>query len=162
GVDGRAGYPSGRVGTAEPRARAQGDEAPAVLSRRAAPEARVTMPPPSRRPCPDDRATTILRGGAPSGAAGTEDVVSPGTWREGWRPTRRELLRTAGGMGAGLPLGGAASCAPDAGGAADAGTSRDPDSASSSPSAVPKRLLVLGGTGFIGPHMVRYAVERGH
>jgi 2'-hydroxyisoflavone reductase len=26
----------------------------------------------------------------------------------------------------------------------------------------PKRLLVLGGTGFIGPHMVRYAVERGH
>jgi len=65
-------------------------------------------------------------------------------------------------MGAGLALGGAASCAPDAGGAADADTSRDPDSASSSPSAVPKRLLVLGGTGFIGPHMVRYAVERGH
>ena len=26
----------------------------------------------------------------------------------------------------------------------------------------PKRLLILGGTGFIGPHMVRYAVERGH
>src|SRR5690606_13576704 len=102
GVDGRAGYPSGRVGTAEPRARAQGDEAPAVLSRRAAPEARVTMPPPSRRPCPDDRATTILRGGAPSGAAGTEDVVSPGTWREGMTPTRREFLRTAGVMGAGL------------------------------------------------------------
>ena len=25
-----------------------------------------------------------------------------------------------------------------------------------------KRLLILGGTGFIGPHMVRYAVERGH
>lgn len=24
------------------------------------------------------------------------------------------------------------------------------------------RILVLGGTGFIGPHMVRYAVERGH
>ena len=31
----------------------------------------------------------------------------------------------------------------------------------SRPSA-PKRLLILGGTGFIGPHMVRYAVERGH
>ena len=29
------------------------------------------------------------------------------------------------------------------------------------PSA-PKRLLILGGTGFIGPHMVRYAVDRGH
>jgi len=26
----------------------------------------------------------------------------------------------------------------------------------------PKRMLILGGTGFIGPHMVRYAVERGH
>jgi 2'-hydroxyisoflavone reductase len=25
-----------------------------------------------------------------------------------------------------------------------------------------KRILILGGTGFIGPHMVRYAVERGH
>jgi 2'-hydroxyisoflavone reductase len=24
------------------------------------------------------------------------------------------------------------------------------------------KLLILGGTGFIGPHMVRYAVERGH
>jgi len=28
--------------------------------------------------------------------------------------------------------------------------------------ASPKRILILGGTGFIGPHMVRYAVERGH
>jgi 2'-hydroxyisoflavone reductase len=27
---------------------------------------------------------------------------------------------------------------------------------------VPKRILILGGTGFIGPHMVRYAVARGH
>jgi 2'-hydroxyisoflavone reductase len=26
----------------------------------------------------------------------------------------------------------------------------------------PLRILILGGTGFIGPHMVRYAVERGH
>jgi 2'-hydroxyisoflavone reductase len=26
----------------------------------------------------------------------------------------------------------------------------------------PKRVLILGGTGFIGPHMVRYAVGRGH
>ena len=28
--------------------------------------------------------------------------------------------------------------------------------------SAPKRLLILGGTGFIGPHMVRHAVERGH
>jgi 2'-hydroxyisoflavone reductase len=26
----------------------------------------------------------------------------------------------------------------------------------------PKRILILGGTGFIGPHTVQYAVERGH
>jgi 2'-hydroxyisoflavone reductase len=26
----------------------------------------------------------------------------------------------------------------------------------------PLRILILGGTGFIGPHQVRYAVERGH
>lgn len=32
------------------------------------------------------------------------------------------------------------------------------------PEAAPRRikLLILGGTGFIGPHQVRYAVERGH
>ena len=24
------------------------------------------------------------------------------------------------------------------------------------------RILILGGTGFIGPHQVRYALERGH
>src|SRR5262245_23811549 len=26
----------------------------------------------------------------------------------------------------------------------------------------PLRILVLGGTGFIGPHLVRHAVSRGH
>ena len=26
----------------------------------------------------------------------------------------------------------------------------------------PMRLLILGGTGFIGPYQVRYALERGH
>lgn len=35
-------------------------------------------------------------------------------------------------------------------------------SGSSSVSPVKKRILFLGGTGFIGPPMVRYAVERGH
>ena len=28
--------------------------------------------------------------------------------------------------------------------------------------AKPLRILFLGGTGFIGPHMVRYALYRGH
>ena len=26
----------------------------------------------------------------------------------------------------------------------------------------PLRILILGGTGFIGPHMVRYSLSRGH
>ncbi len=26
----------------------------------------------------------------------------------------------------------------------------------------PLNILILGGTGFIGPHLVRYAVARGH
>ncbi|HEY2824268.1 MAG TPA: twin-arginine translocation signal domain-containing protein, partial [Gemmatimonadales bacterium] len=30
------------------------------------------------------------------------------------------------------------------------------------PAATPLRILILGGTGFIGPGMVRYAVARGH
>jgi 2'-hydroxyisoflavone reductase len=34
--------------------------------------------------------------------------------------------------------------------------------AQSSKPAKPLRILILGGTGFIGPHQVRYAVSRGH
>ena len=67
-------------------------------------------------------------------------------------PTRREFLKTTGAVGAGLALGGVSACAPDAQGG---------DSAAAS-EPTPKRLLILGGTGFIGPNMVRYAVERGH
>lgn len=33
---------------------------------------------------------------------------------------------------------------------------------SPSPQRRPLRLLILGGTGFLGPHVVRYATERGH
>lgn len=67
-------------------------------------------------------------------------------------PTRREFIRTTGLVGAGLALGGAACgrAAPDESGAASA----------SAPE--PLDILMLGGTGFIGPHMVRYAVDRGH
>ena len=67
-------------------------------------------------------------------------------------PTRRDFIRTTGVVGAGLALGGTAACA-------------GPESDSAwSDEAPPESLqiLMLGGTGFIGPHMVRYAVERGH
>jgi 2'-hydroxyisoflavone reductase len=60
--------------------------------------------------------------------------------------TRREFVQAAGLAGAGLAL------APGIAAASRRSTTR----------GAPKRILVLGGTGFIGPHMVRYAVERGH
>lgn len=67
-------------------------------------------------------------------------------------PTRREFIRTTGVVGAGLALGGSAACGGTQPGAGS--------SAESPPESL--RILMLGGTGFIGPHMVRYAVERGH
>jgi 2'-hydroxyisoflavone reductase len=64
-------------------------------------------------------------------------------------PTRRDFLRTTGLVGAGLALGGVSAC----------GDPSDPAPAGNPPS---KRILILGGTGFIGPHTVEYAVSRGH
>ncbi|MDX1395206.1 MAG: NAD-dependent epimerase/dehydratase family protein [Gemmatimonadota bacterium] len=60
--------------------------------------------------------------------------------------TRREFVQTAGLAGAAL------AATPGLAGAVARATRQ----------AAPKRMLILGGTGFIGPHMVRYAVERGH
>lgn len=59
--------------------------------------------------------------------------------------TRRDFLRTAAALG--VPALGAT---PGAASAADAAP-RDK-----------LRILILGGTGFTGPHQVRYALERGH
>lgn len=67
-------------------------------------------------------------------------------------PTRRHFLRTAGVVGAGAYLG-MTGCGGDAGDAAATAAGRSP---------TPKRILILGGTGFIGPHTVQYAVDRGH
>lgn len=61
-------------------------------------------------------------------------------------PTRRDFIKTTGVVGAGLALGATGACA-------------GPEE-SSSPGS--KRMLIFGGTGFIGPHTVRYALERGH
>lgn len=64
-------------------------------------------------------------------------------------PNRREFLTTAAGASFGLGL-----------------TLTRPGSAQvrNDPprQGAPKRMLILGGTGFIGPHMVRYAQSRGH
>ena len=56
------------------------------------------------------------------------------------RPTRRSFLQTAAGAVAAMPLAGAVRP-----------TRREP-----------KKILVLGGTGFLGPHFVRAAVAAGH
>ena len=63
---------------------------------------------------------------------------------------RRKFLTGAGALGAGVALG--ASTRPMA--------AQSTAAPSGKRSAM--RLLVLGGTGFIGPPMVRYAVQRGH
>ena len=68
---------------------------------------------------------------------------------------RRQFLRTTAAAGAAIIVG------------ADRATAGRPDPAArpaAPPDAPPRRirLLILGGTGFIGPHQVRYAVERGH
>lgn len=73
--------------------------------------------------------------------------------------SRREFVRVAGLAGAGAALalhGGARS-----GGAAPA-AEPSPGSEVTPGGRGSKRILVLGGTGFIGPHTVRTAVERGH
>lgn len=69
--------------------------------------------------------------------------------------TRRDFLVSSAAVGGALALG--------ARGSAHA----QPGPVATVPTAAqqPRRkikLLILGGTGFIGPHMVRYAVERGH
>lgn len=70
--------------------------------------------------------------------------------------SRRDFIRNASLAGAGLAL--APSVVP-----ALPTSANEPSPAAPRPRRVaPKKLLILGGTGFIGPHTVRYALERGH
>ena len=64
--------------------------------------------------------------------------------------SRRSFLSGAVAAGAALPLG--------------HGAVRAATLAAAVPSAAsePQRILVLGGTGFLGPHFVRRALQRGH
>jgi 2'-hydroxyisoflavone reductase len=64
-------------------------------------------------------------------------------------PSRRDFLRAAGTAGAGMALGLERLAA-------------SPFAPSNPRASSAKRILILGGTGFIGPHTVRHAVERGH
>ncbi|MGE0453197.1 MAG: NAD-dependent epimerase/dehydratase family protein [Vicinamibacteria bacterium] len=66
--------------------------------------------------------------------------------------TRRDLLKLAGAGAVGLGIGPTGARAPAAG----------PDDTPVEKAARPLRILILGGTGFTGPHQVRYALARGH
>ena len=80
-------------------------------------------------------------------------------------PTRRDFLRATGIAGAGLGLGlGVQSCDFASTNGTNSNRPGSEGEGEGRPRQAPasKRLLILGGTGFIGPHMVRYAVERGH
>ncbi len=67
---------------------------------------------------------------------------------------RRGFLRSACVVGGGMAMGRGSALGATPGSALGA----RPGSATNGP----KRILILGGTGFIGPSMVRYAVDRGH
>lgn len=69
-------------------------------------------------------------------------------------PARRRFLAHAGSIAAGLAL---ARLAPGQSAAATSGTADDPGRVTR-----PLKLLVLGGTGLIGPYLVKRAVARGH
>jgi 2'-hydroxyisoflavone reductase len=74
---------------------------------------------------------------------------------------RRDFLRSACVLGSGLALGKGSVLGATPGSAAT-GSLPGKDPGFNGSQGAPKRLLILGGTGFIGPSMVRYAVERGH
>jgi len=63
-------------------------------------------------------------------------------------PTRRDVIKAAGLAAVGL-------------GTRSLGAEPSPFAAAA-PAPRPLRILILGGTGFIGPHQVRYALARGH
>jgi 2'-hydroxyisoflavone reductase len=73
--------------------------------------------------------------------------------------SRRDVLKlaAAGAAGLALPAPGAAQPAPPA-----RVSTEPPPSPVVERAARPLRLLILGGTGFTGPHQVRYALARGH
>ncbi|MEJ7813157.1 MAG: NAD-dependent epimerase/dehydratase family protein [Gemmatimonadaceae bacterium] len=73
---------------------------------------------------------------------------------------RRDFLKTSAVLGGALGLGVLPHAAHGAGAGVDA---REAERLREVPrAAAPLRILILGGTGFIGPHQVRYAGSRGH
>ena len=74
--------------------------------------------------------------------------------------TRRRFLATSAGAAGAAALGPARALAASTGPADP--TPASPAPVAPDPSPRPLSILILGGTGFIGPHQVRYAMYRGH
>jgi 2'-hydroxyisoflavone reductase len=78
-------------------------------------------------------------------------------------PSRREFVKRTALAGGAIGLGGSllGDATVEAAAAMDEGAGSAPTlTAPHAPRAL--RILILGGTGFTGPHQIRYAVERGH
>lgn len=67
-------------------------------------------------------------------------------------PSRRRFLQQSAALGAALSVGRRLAAAPVS----------TPAPSTSERASAPLRILVLGGTGFIGPYHVQYALDRGH
>jgi 2'-hydroxyisoflavone reductase len=74
--------------------------------------------------------------------------------------SRKQFLKLSAAAGGALGLG----IMPSVLDAATNDSARAPDEAARRPQEAPRRIdiLILGGTGFIGPYQVRYALDRGH
>jgi 2'-hydroxyisoflavone reductase len=71
---------------------------------------------------------------------------------------RRDFMKASALAGAALSVGATPGCSPTP--ESDVGADLREVGVADPPAAL--RILILGGTGFLGPHLVRYAVSRGH
>ena len=76
--------------------------------------------------------------------------------------SRRDFLRASAAVGGAAGLGLLPSLAATSGVGAQPPAGAQPAQPAVARAPRPLRILILGGTGFIGPHQVRYAQQRGH
>ncbi len=76
--------------------------------------------------------------------------------------TRRDFLKTGTVLGGALGAGLGGALVPAVVGAGEPATPQAALARVVERAPKPQRILILGGTGFIGPHQVQYALDRGH
>ena len=77
-------------------------------------------------------------------------------------PSRRHFLRTSAVAGGTIALGLGKGGPVFAGEESPGKTLRNRPAPDAHISPAPLKILILGGTSFLGPHQIRYALERGH